>query len=386
MPDELPILQFVDRPGITDLGWGHPRPELLPVRQWHEATRAALDTYDWRAMTYGHSAGPGPLVEWLATRMGEVDGAPGDPAEFFVTAGASHALELIAKVLAEPGDVVLVDAPTYHFALQIFRDHGMELVSAPQDAIGIDVEALDELVRVLRGRGKRVAFLYLVPTFGNPTGQSLSASRRDGLTRFASIANVTVVEDDTYRELGYDGAPPQSLWTSAPGGPIVRVGSFSKTVAPGLRLGFVQAGPHVVAKLAGLGYVTSGGGLNHLVALTMAAFARSGAYQAHVERIRAAYRAQRDALVGALRAELPDFAVPAPPGGWFLWLRLPAGMTAKTLLAAAEPLGVSFAEGTDFHIDPNTGDDHIRLSYSLLPPAELADAAALLARAVRSLA
>ncbi|MEO6084619.1 MAG: PLP-dependent aminotransferase family protein [Umezawaea sp.] len=381
---ELPILQFVERPGVADLGWGHPRPGLLPVRQWQEATRAALEAYDWQAMTYGHAAGPGPLVRWLATHLGEVDGVPGEPGEFFVTAGASHAVALAATVLTEPGDVVVVDAPTYHFAARILSDRGLELVSAPQDEQGIDVGALDDLVRSLRGRGRRVALLYLVPTFGNPTGRSLPASRRADLVRFARDASVAVVEDDTYRELGYEGAPPPSLWSAAPNGPVVRVGSFSKTVAPGIRLGFLQAGPAVLSRVTGLGYVDSGGGLNHTTALTMATFARSGAYRAHVEHLRSAYLAQRDALVGALRAELPDLQVPSPAGGWFLWLRLPAGLTARALSAVAEPLGVAFAEGTNFFVDRGRGTDHIRVSFSLLPPAELADAAALLARAIRS--
>lgn len=379
-----PILQYVDRPGITDLGWGHPRPELLPVQRWQEATRAALETHGWQALTYGHSAGPGPLVHWLAAHQGEADAMAGEPDEFFVTAGASHALALAATVLTEPGDVAVVDAPTYHFAVRILADRGLELVSAPQDAQGIDVGALDDLVRALRARGRRVPLLYLVPTFGNPTGRSLPADRRAELVRFATEADLTVVEDDTYRELRYEGTSPPSLWSAAPHGPVVRIGSFSKTVAPGLRLGYLQARPDVLAALAGLGYVDSGGGLNHATALTMATFATSGAYAAHVEHIRDAYRTQRDALVGTLRTELPDLEVPSPAGGWFLWLRLPDGLTAQALSAVAEPLGVAFLEGTEFYIDPGLGADRIRLSFSLLPPGELADAAARLARAIRS--
>lgn len=381
--DAPPILQYVDRPGTADLGWGHPRPDLLPVREWQRASSEALDTYGWQALTYGHAAGPAPLVHWLAAHQGDVDAGKGEPGEFFVTAGASHALALTAGVVTQAGDVAVVDAPTYHFAVRILADRGLELVSAPQDEHGIDVGALDVLVRSLRGQGRRVTLLYLVPTFGNPTGRSLSADRRAELVRFAADANVTVVEDDTYRELGYEGAPPPSLWSAAPNGPVVRIGSFSKTVAPGLRLGYIQARQDVLDRLNGLAYVDSGGGLNHATAMTMAVFAESGAYATHVERVRAAYRAQRDALVGALRETLPELAVPSPAGGWFLWLRLPNRLTARELSTVAEQRGVAFTEGTEFFIDPGVGAEHIRLSFSLLPPAELADAAALLAQSIR---
>ncbi|ALG12500.1 PLP-dependent aminotransferase family protein [Kibdelosporangium phytohabitans] len=382
----MPILQFVERDGILDLGWGHPRPGLLPVRQWQDATRAALDAYDWQALTYGHSAGPQPLVDWLAEHLGTVDALTASPGEFFVTAGASHALTLCATVLAAPGDVALVDVPTYHFALRILRDRGLRLVPVPRDDAGIDVEALGALVDRLRGDGQRIGLLYLVATFGNPTGLSVGEPRRTELVRFARAAGVTIVEDDTYRELGYEGAPPASLWSVDPGGPVVRAGSFSKTVAPGLRLGFVQAGPDVLDRLAGIGYVDSGGGLNHSVALAMATFARSGAYAEHVARVRAAYRSQRDALVDGLRAGVPGLDVPRPAGGWFLWLRLPEGMTAESLMVVAERNGVSFAGGAQFHTDPARGHDHIRLSFSLLSPAGLTDAADRLAAAIRSVA
>ncbi len=383
-PADAPILQFVDRPGVADLGWGHPRPDLLPVGPWQEATHAALETYGWQALTYGHASGPAPLVHWLAAHQGQVDAIPGEPGEFFVTAGASHALALTAGVVTSSGDVAIVDAPTYHFAVRVLADRGLQLVSAPQDEHGIDVAALDDLVRTFRGQGKRVTLLYLVPTFGNPTGRSLPADRRAELVRFAREAQVTVVEDDTYRELGYEGTAPPSLWSADPNGPVVRIGSFSKTVAPGLRLGYIQARPDVLASLTGLAYVDSGGGLNHATAMTMATFAASGAYDAHVSHVRSVYRAQRDALVGALRAKLPELAVPSPAGGWFLWLRLPSGLAAGELSARAEAFGVAFTEGTEFFIDPGVGADHIRLSFSLLPPAELADAAALLARAIRA--
>jgi DNA-binding transcriptional MocR family regulator len=300
-----------------------------------------LDTVGWPALTYGYAAGPGPLVEWLAARNGT------DPAGIFVTAGASQALTLLCQLLTEPGDTVLVDTPTYHLALRIFRDHGLRL-AATGDLAG-------------------ARFLYTVPTFGNPTGRSLSGDARLSLVRAAQRSGVPVIEDDTYRELGYDGPAPPSLWDLAGGHGVIRVGSFAKTVAPGLRLGWLDADPSLVRRLVGLGYVDSGGGVNHATASTMATFGASGAYDRHLARLRAAYREQRDALAGEL-------GVAGPAGGWFLWLRLPAGLRGAALLPVAERHGVSFVEGSRFTVDGGA-DDHIRLSFSMLAPPDLVEAA-----------
>jgi 2-aminoadipate transaminase len=381
----LPILQFKDRPGILDLGWGHPHPSLLPVRSWAAATQAASASFGWQALTYGYAAGPGPLIEWLAEHLGRIEQGATQTSQFFVTAGASHALALVSTVLAEPGDVVLVDSPTYHYALSILRDRGVELGGGPTKDKRSDHTALEESLARLRRQGRRVAMLYLVPTFGNPTGRSLPAERRRELVRLAQRTGLLVVEDDTYRELCYQGAAPPSLWRLAAGTGVIRIGSFSKTVAPGLRLGWINAEAGLVGKLMNLGYVDSGGGVNHATGLTMATFGTSGAYGEHIAQVRHAYEVRRDTLVEALRGTLPGFCVPSPAGGWFVWLRLPDGMTASGLLRAAEQRGVSFAEGTRFYPGGRDDGEHIRLCFSLLTTRELAEAAGRLAAAVTAL-
>ena len=237
-----PILQYVDRPGLLDLGWGHPHPSLLPTDAWATATAAALGTYGWQALTYGYEAGPGPLREWIAEHLATTDGG-GSPDEIFVTAGASHALTLVCATLTRPGDVVLVDSPTYHLAFGILRDQGVEVIAAPVDDGGLDPRALDEQIAALRRQGRRVSLLYIVPTFGNPTGHSLPGDRRRELVAVARRAKLTIVEDDTYRDMVYEGSAPPSLWRLGDGHSVVRIGSFAKTVAPGLRLGWIQASP-----------------------------------------------------------------------------------------------------------------------------------------------
>lgn len=380
-----PVIQYVHRPGILDLGWGHPNPDLMPVDEWARATADALRAHSWKALTYGYDPGPGPLVEWLAERLRATDPPGCDPSEVFVTAGASHALHLVCQVLTAPGDVVLVDAPTYHLAFRAILDHRVDLVPVPTDADGPDPVALADLLDRLRSAGRRVPMLYLVPTFGNPTGRSLPDHRRRALVDLAGRAGLTLVEDDTYRELVYDGTAPGSLRSLAGHEHVVRLGSFSKTVAPGLRLGWVDAAPELVRRLVTLGYVHSGGGLNHTAALAMAEFGASGAYDAHLAKVRSHYARQRDALAGALRGDAPELSGDVPAGGWFLWRELPPGLAASALLPVAERHGVSFVPGERFFVDGGGGARHVRLSFSPLPPDGLAEAARRLAAAVADL-
>lgn len=360
----LPIIQYRPRAGILDLSWGHPHPDALPVAAWADAYGRALHRWGATALTYGHAAGPGPLVGWLRERTGR------EPV--FVTAGASQALNLVASVLVRPGDVVLVQSPTYHLALKILRDHSESLVAVPADAGGVDPVATEDLIRRLRRDGRRVPLLYCVPMFANPTGLTMAADRRGELAEVADRTGVCLVEDNTYQDLAYDApAPP---WLGEVGENVARIGSFSKTVAPGLRLGWLTGSGAMLDALAGLGLVDSGGGLNHATALAMADFCASGAYDAHLGQIRSRYRTQRDTLVSALRRHLPMAAFTVPGGGWFLWLRLPAGVSDAELLARAEEYEVSFLTGRQFHTgDPD--ERYLRLSFSLLTGADLTRAA-----------
>jgi 2-aminoadipate transaminase len=357
------VVQFEHRPGILDLGWGHPRPDLLPLDEWARAGAESIATYGWQALTYGHAPGPAPLIDWLCSHVGDATAE-----QTFVTAGASHGLALLTQVLTEPGDVVLVDSPTYHLAFKIFEDHGVRLVPAPTDEHGLLPAETAALASSLDA-----VFLYLVPTFGNPTGRSLPPDRRRELV----CQGLTIIEDDTYRELYYGDAPPPALWRLAEEEGVIRLGSFAKTVAPGLRLGWINASPFLIDRLSRLGYVHSGGGVNHSVAMTMATFGTSGAYGRHVASLRSVYREQRDALASALD-------VTPPEGGWFVWLPLPAGVDADELLPVAERHGTSFVPGTAFYTEGCGGSDHVRLSFSHLAPAELTEAAGYLMSSIVS--
>jgi DNA-binding transcriptional MocR family regulator len=378
----LPIVQLVRRPGIIELGWGHPDSALLPAEGLRRATDSALARWGADALAYGPERGVGPLLEWLIERIGRAEGRAPAPDEIMITGGASHALDQICALVARPGDVALVESPTYHLAVRILRDHPLDLVPAPADERGLNVDALAATVAGLRRAGRPPRLLYTVPTFGNPTGVSLDPSRRRALVELAAAEGFLIVEDDVYRELSYDGPPPPSLWSLAPPGVVLRLGSFAKSLAPGLRLGWLTGGAALVGRFTGGGLLDSGGGLNHFAALVTAEFCRSGAFDDNLLRLRAAYRARRDALLTGLVAHLPQgCAWAAPAGGYFVWVRLPEAVDTAALLPRAEAAGVAYLPGARFHLDAR-GANALRLAFSLYGENELAEAARRLARAI----
>lgn len=371
----LPNVQIVHLPGVIDLGWGHPDPALLPVEGLRLAATEALDRHGAAALAYGSERGPGPLLRWLIGYLGAHDGRAPAADEIIVTGGISHALDQVCTLLTKPGDAVLVEQPTYHLAVRILREHPLELIPIASDAGGLQPAAVAEAIGILRRGGRVPRFLYTVPTFNNPTGISLDPERRRALVDLAAAEDLTIVEDDAYRELSYDGPAPPSLWSLAPRGTVVRLGSFAKAVAPGLRLGFLTADAATIERFRGSGLLDSGGGINHFSANTVAAFCEAGRFEEQGVRLRAAYRARRDALSAALTASLPEgcrWEIPA--GGFFIWLRLPAGYDANELLPRAIAGGIGFAPGPRFHLGGG-GANFARLAFGLYPEEQLTEAA-----------
>lgn len=378
----LPITQLELRPGIIELVWGHPAQALLPVAAMARAASAALQRYGSAALTYGYMAGPGPLIDWLCAKIGETEGHQPTPDEILITAGNSQALDQILTLCTEPGDTVLVESPTYHLAVRILRDHPVKLVAVPMDEEGLQVDALVTLLADLRRRGERPRLLYTIPTFHNPTGLSLSLARRQALVQLAAQENLLIVEDDVYRELAYDAPAPPSLWSLAPE-TVLRMGSFSKSLAPGVRLGWLTGPRAVITRMADGGLLDSGGGINHFTALVVSELCASGDFDQGVARLCTAYRTQRDALLSALATHLPSGCTwSTPGGGFFVWVTLPAGIDARRLLPLAEEAGVAYLPGATFCLD-GRGDNALRLAFSLYPPAELTSGVARLAQALK---
>jgi len=371
----LPLGQFVAREGIIDLGWGHPDPELIPTDGLKAAAWRVADRYGPHAFNYGYPAGPGPLISWVCERLGSTDARAPTPDCVVATAGNSHALDQVATLFTKPGDVVLVESPTYHLALRILRDHPVELAPVPTDNQGLRVDALADVLMRLRSRMRTVRLLYTVPTYHNPMGVSLANERRSQLVALAADERM-IVEDDAYRELSYDSDAPPSLWSLARPGIVLRLGSFAKSLAPGLRAGFITSDPPTINRIRNSGVLDSGGGISHFTSLVVAEFANSGDFVRNAGRLQDAYRERRDALTSALSEHLQDRASwLQPAGGYFVWLTFPPGHDTTALLPAAEAEGMAFMPGASFSLEPANCRQSLRLAFSRYPPNALAQAA-----------
>lgn len=385
MQTRLPDVQYVLRPGVIELKWGHPDLALLPAQGLLQAARLVLEREALQALSYGAEQGPAGLIAHLCAWLERVEGVAPFPPQVMVTGGSSQALDMLCTLLTRPGEVALVESPTYHLALRVLRDHRLELAPVPADEDGLQIEALEATLVSLERRGQKARLLYLVPTFNNPSGVTLAIERRRELVALAQRWNVLVVEDDVYHALWYDSPPPPSLFSLAPAGPVVRLGSCSKLIAPGLRLGWLQAAPEIVQACVGCGLLDSGGGVNHLTAHIVAAFIELGLLDRQVEALRASYRQRRDVLLGALADHLPKACSwAAPGGGFFVWLRLPPGADSAALLPAAEAGGVSYVPGPHFYAGGD-GRPYARLNFTFVPMAELEEGARRLGAVLRGL-
>ena len=375
--------QNTPREGIIELTFGEPDPALLAVGLVRRAAAAVLDDAGRAALAYGPRSGPRALRHEIARRIVAHEGRACAGADVLVSGGNSQALGHVLGMLAAPGDVVLVESPTYNLALGIMRDHPVEVVGVPIDEGGLELDALRAVLAKLHAVGKRARLLYTIATFHNPVGVSLAARRREGLLDIAAEHDLIVVEDDVYRELAYEGHAPPALWTL--GGParVIRLGSFSKTLAPGLRVGWINASGGLLRRLATAGVLESGGCVSQFGASVVGRMLASGDYDEHLAELRRTYASRRDALAAALREHLPagcSFVTPA--GGFFIWLTLPHGLLATTLLPAAEARGVAFAPGARFCTD---GDDRsLRLAFSLYDEQSLEEGARRLGAAVQA--
>ena len=367
------LLKVTERPGIISFAGGLPSPKTFPVEEFAAACAKVLRDDAAAALQYAASEGYGPLREMVAAAL------PWhvEPSQVLITTGSQQGLDLAAKVLIDHGSRILVETPTYLGALQAFTPMEPQIQSVASDDEGVDVAEL----RRVQAASSPARFLYVLPNFQNPTGRTLSEARRAALSGCAADIGLPLLEDNPYGELWFDAPPPAPLTARNPDG-CLYLGSFSKVLAPSLRLGYIVAPQALYPKLLQAKQAADlhSPGFNQRV---VAEVMKDGFLDHHVPRIRALYKAQRDAMLAALQQHMPtSVSWNRPDGGMFLWARLPQGMDSVALLPKAVERGVAFVPGAAFYADaadPRT----LRLSFVTASADEIQRGIAALAAVIR---
>ena len=362
-------------PDVIDFGAGQPSPHLLPLAWLREAAANRLGDADTGYLAYGAMPGDGYFRHMLAGYLGEHYQVPIDFENLFVTGGASQGLDLICTLFSRPGDTIFVEEPSYFLALRIFADHGLNIVSLPMDDQGLVIEALEQNLSQ-----HTPAFLYIIPSFHNPSSVTLTAERREQLVQLSQQHDLIIVADEVYHLLSYAAEPPPPLASHIDRSPVISLGSFSKIMAPGLRLGWIQTGTELINRLSDCGLVDSGGSLNHFTSGVMRSAIELGLLEKQLINLKSVYRKRKIALSKALRELLPDSVhFVEPDGGFFIWLEFADHIDTVKMLADARQHHVGFLPGIKFS-SQNGLSNCARLSFAYFDIPELEEGARRLAK------
>jgi 2-aminoadipate transaminase len=384
------LLKITQKPEVISFAGGLPAPEVFPTERFREACIKVLSTQGRQALQYGATEGYEPLREMIARHTTRY-GVKAKPENVLITSGSQQALDLIGKLLINSGDRVLVEAPTYLGALQAFNAYGAEYICVPSDNDGLRTEHLEESLRL----GPK--FMYVLPNFQNPGGTTLAEGRRHELVLLAERYGIPIIEDDPYGQLRYEGEHLTPLIAldrknihSDDGysrGNVIYLSTFSKTLAPGLRLGWMVAPPDVIAKLV---QIKQGADLHTSTFTQMVAFevAHDNFLDEHIKLIRKVYGERRDVMLQALEEYFPaEVSWTRPQGGLFLWVTLPEGMDCHQLFEAAIKENVAFVPGDSFYGGngfASEGRRHFRLNFSNAEPEQIREGIRRLSVAIRS--
>jgi 2-aminoadipate transaminase len=362
--------------GTINFSVGQPSADLLPL----SLLRGACDRYFEGAqpleLNYGARQGDVRFRTSLAAFLHDAGGEAA-PESLLLSAGISQALDFVCGRFTQPGDTVFVEDPTYPYSLPIFRDHGLEVVGVPLDGSGMDLGKFEQLLAQHHPK-----LVYTIPSFHNPTGQTLALERRERLAELSRKHGFVIAADEVYQLLHHGTPPPASFGSLADRGNVVSLGSFSKILAPGLRLGWIQANPELMQRMLAQGALVSGGNFNHFASHVVRQLMENGELASFVAHLRTSYAARAEAMDAALRTHLGGAASwQKPLGGYFLWLRLPDGREAAKFQAAARAAGTGFLPGTACSA-AGCLNDCLRLSFAHYSVPDIHDGIARLARAL----
>jgi 2-aminoadipate transaminase len=358
------LFAVASRPEVVSLAGGMPFVSALPKDLVTGAMDRVMRDQGAVALQYGSGQGTPALREQILEVMA-LEGIRGNVDDVVVTTGSQHALELVTKIFIDPGDVVLAEGPSYVTAMVVFKSFQAQVEHVATDEFGLVPEALRERIAALKAAGKRIKFLYTVPTFSNPSGVTLPWQRRLEILEIARSNDILVLEDNPYGLLYFDGPPPHAMRSVEEDG-VIYLGTFSKTLAPGFRVGWALA-PHAIREkliLANEAAVLSPSSFTQMI---ISEYLASADWKGQIDTFRGVYRERRDAMLQALGDYLPDLSWTVPTGGFYVWLTLPDHLDSKSMLPRAVKELVAYTPGTAFYAD-GEGRNKIRLAFCYPTP------------------
>ena len=364
-------------PDVTDFGIGQPQDAILPVGILHKATLQQAGEGRRHSLQYGTEFGDGHLRLALADFLSAHYAIPVDPEPIFITNGNSQAIDIVCTAFTQPGEVVFVEEPSYFLALDIFRNHHLKIVGIPVDEHGLSIDALE-----LALEQDSPTLIYTIPAFHNPTGVSLSADRRQRLVELAVRHGFLIVADEVYQLLDYLGDTRAPMAAYLDSGRVLSLGTFSKILAPGLRLGWIQAEMSLLQRLAKTAYVVSGGGLNPYTSSIVQCVIEQGWQAEYLQTLRTLFRGRTDAMHNALMRHFPkDITYEKPAGGYFFWLKFAQETDTTQFLNKARELKVGFRAGSAFSVSGGQ-KNCMRLSFAFYDVDRIEVGIEILARAI----
>ena len=365
--------------GVIDFGVGQPSADLLPLPLVRSASERYFANAQPLELNYGEKQGDARFRAALADFLTRAGGHGASSESLFLTAGTSQALDFVCLRFTRPGDTVFVEEPTYFLAFQIFRDHGLNIVGIPMDGQGMDLDRFEhELAR------RPPSLVYTIPSYNNPTGQTLSHTRRERLVALSREHGFIIAADEVYQLLHYGAPPPPALGTWVEQGNVLSLGSFSKILAPGMRLGWIQADAEDVRTLLASGSIISGGNFNHFSSHIVRQLLENGSLARQLAKLRKSYGARAAAMDEALHQHMGGIATwQKPEGGYFFWLTLPAHVNAVALQAAARKARTGFQAGTNCSSVGGL-QNCLRLCFAFYTVPEIREGVARLGRVLKA--
>ena len=369
MKYELPELLLDIEDGVIDLGWGHPSSTLYPSAEVINAANIALVGQSATAFHYGAAQGFGPFLESLNLFLSKEEsyGVTSSPKNLFLTAGASQGFDMTCTLFSEPGDCVFVEEPTYFVIEKIFRERGLDVIGVKTNSDGICLQDLEDKLK----KGIRPRFLYSIPTYQNPTGISVPRKTRMELVQLAEKYNFLILADEVYQLLNFDSLPPEPMMHFDKNNRVISFGSFSKILAPGMRVGWIHSSEEIIEKFAGSAYAFSGGGLNHFSSVIVNEMLKSGDIEINLFNLRTTLRNRSDVMYDALQNHFSSqIQFNKPEGGYYYWLKFNETVNTEHLLPIARKYGVAYRPGNAFSESGNF-DQYLRLTYTLYRSDEI---------------